>query len=132
MIALKNNSPSVSVLDPVADRNRLSTRYCSCGSIFQVEDSSRGILLSCPTFPDSYNLFDGQGAPDAFQSHLVVEQDADDSPSLVLGIGIGLVDAKANVVGEWCQWGISQGDGFQTGRLRSVPPRKRGAGASGW
>ena len=80
MLTLKNESLAVSVLDPVADSGRLGTRYCTGGFIFQIEDAARGILLSGPTFPDSYNLFDGQGAPDAFQPHLVVEQDSAGAP----------------------------------------------------
>jgi hypothetical protein len=116
MLALKNEQLDVSILDPIADADRLGTRYCTAGFIFQVADSqgtpARGILLSGPTFPDSYNLFDGQGAPDAFQPTLVLDQEADGRPLRVLGIGIGLVDAKANTVTERCEWDITHGDGF--------------------
>ena len=116
MIALKNESLTVSVLDPVADKDRLGPRYCTGGFIFQVEDSSRGNLLAGATFPDSYNVFDGQGAPDAFQPHLIVEQGTDGEPTMLLGIGIGLIDAKANTVTERCTWDIARGDGTLTFR----------------
>jgi hypothetical protein len=114
MLELKNDSLLVSILDPVADRERLGTRYCTAGFIFQVEDLARDparLLLAGPTFPHSYNLFDGQGMPDAFQPHLVVEQDADANPTRVLGIGIGLIDATANVVAERCTWTVERGEG---------------------
>ena len=111
MLTLKNESLTVSVLDPVADSGRLGTRYCTGGFIFQIEDAARGILLSGPTFPDSYNLFDGQGAPDAFQPHLVVEQDPAGKPSLVLGIGIGLIDPAADRTRDRCTWDIGGGAG---------------------
>ena len=111
MLTLKNESLAVSVLDPIADSGRLGTRYCTGGFIFQIEDAARGILLSGPTFPDSYNLFDGQGAPDAFQPHLVVEQDPSGKPSLVLGIGIGLIDPAADQRRDRCTWDIGGGAG---------------------
>jgi hypothetical protein len=115
MITLTNGSLTVSVLDPVADRDRLGTRYCTGGFIFQVEDHegspARGSLLSGPTYPHSYNLFDGQGAPDAFQPHLVIHQDADGTPVRVLGIGIGVIDAKADAVIERCAWEVTRGEG---------------------
>jgi hypothetical protein len=117
MLTLRSESLSVSVLDPVSDKDRLGTRYCTGGFIFQVEDVSRGILLSGPTFPESYNLYDGQGAPDAFQPHLAIEQAADGAPTRVLGIGIGLIDTAADAVLERCRWQITeseQGLRFQT------------------
>ncbi len=111
MIELANESLTVEVLDPVADQGRLGTRYCTGGFIFQVRDASRGILLSGPTFPDSYNLFDGQGAPDAFQPHLVVKTGADGAPTMVLGVGIGLIDVKANTVVERTRWQVDRREG---------------------
>ncbi len=111
MLQLDGESLRVSVLDPAADRDRLGTRYCTAGFIFQVEDSSRGPLLSGPTYPDSYNLYDGQGIPDAFQPHLVLEQNKDGTPALVLGIGIGLIDTKANLVGERAVWKVAKAAG---------------------
>ena len=95
MLFLTNARLKVHVLDPVADRARLGTRYCTAGFMFQVEDLERGSvpLLSGPTYPDAYNLFDGQGIPDAFQPALGA-----DRGGTALGIGVGLIDAKANTV----------------------------------
>jgi len=109
MLSLKSGSLSVSVLDPVADKDKLGTRYCTAGFIFQVDDAARGPLLAGATYPDSYNLFDGQGAPDAFQPHLVLDQAADGTPTRVLGIGIGIIDAAANTVIERTAWSITKG-----------------------
>jgi hypothetical protein len=111
MLTLKNEFLNIAVLDPVADSDRLGTRYCTGGFIFQIEDAARGILLSGPTYPDSYNLFDGQGAPDAFQPALTVEHDPDGTPTLSLGIGIGIIDTKADTILERCAWDIDGGDG---------------------
>ena len=66
MYSLKNESLEVSILDPLADQQRFGTRYCTGGYIFQVVDPKLGDLLSGPTYPDSFNVFDGQGIPDAF------------------------------------------------------------------
>ena len=108
MITLTGDALAVSVLDPVADRHLLGTRYCTAGFIFQVEDAARGLLLAGPTFPHAYELFGGQGAPDAFQPHLPVERAADGSPSRVLGIGIGLIDTAASEVVAWCPWTVER------------------------
>jgi hypothetical protein len=112
MLVLGNEALEVSVLDPAADRARLGTRYCTGGFIFQVEDRAgdpaRGILLSGPTFPDSYNVYDGQGAPDAFQPHLVIEQSSDGLPLLTLAVGIGIVDEASNTTREYCAWEIDR------------------------
>jgi hypothetical protein len=110
MLAIKSESLTVSVLDPVADKDRLGTRYCTAGFIFQVDDAARGALMAGPTYPDSYNLFDGQGIPDAFQPHLVLDQAADGTPTRVLGIGIGVIDAEANVVTERATWKITKSE----------------------
>ena len=66
MYALTNESLSVAILDPQADQGRFGTRYCTGGYIYQVVDAQRGELLSGPTYPASFNWFDGQGIPDAF------------------------------------------------------------------
>ncbi|MGA1198082.1 MAG: hypothetical protein ACO36I_16465, partial [Candidatus Latescibacterota bacterium] len=66
MITLKNETLEISILDPVADQERFGTRYCTGGYIFQVTDTKHGNLLSGPTYPNSFNWFDVQGMPDAF------------------------------------------------------------------
>jgi hypothetical protein len=107
MLQLSSESLKVSILDPVADKDRLGTRYCTGGFVFQIEDTARGALLSGPTYPHSYNLYDGQGIPDAFQPHLVLEEAEDGAPLQVLGIGIGIIDVKANAVIRRTAWKIT-------------------------
>jgi hypothetical protein len=106
MLLLQNDRLRVHVLDPVADRDRLGTRYCAGGYVFQVDDRERdGLpLLAGATYPDSFNVFDGQGAPDAFQPALGADRGA-----TALGIGVGLVDAAANRVLEFAPWRIERG-----------------------
>jgi hypothetical protein len=117
MIVLSNPWLSVSILDPVDDAAKLGTRYCSGGSIFQVEDPARGVLLSGPTYPTSYNLADGQGLPEAFQPHLPLEPGHRTGAKL-LAIGIGLVDPAANAIVERCAWQTERDE--TTLRLRAV------------
>lgn len=128
MLTLKSESLTVHVLDPVADKDRLGTRYCTGGFIFQVEDAARGNLMAGPTYPDSYNVYDGQGIPDAFQPHLVLSEPTDGAPTRVLGIGIGIIDVEANTVAERTAWKVKKGDGeilFQTAQA-SGPEGSRG------
>jgi len=121
MYQLDNGMLKVTVLDPVADRARLGTRYCTGGYIFEVVDPRYGNVMSGPTYPDSFNTFDGQGIPDAFnlgplypftgpvarrgpQRH----REALDTQALILGIGI--CDLAADTVTTWCQWDVSQAE----------------------
>jgi hypothetical protein len=108
MLFLENPRLKVHVLDPVADRARLGTRYCTAGFVFQVEDLERdsAALLSGPTYPDTYNVFDGQGIPDAFQPALGA-----DRGGTALGIGVGLVDTKAGMVLEFAPWHLERREG---------------------
>jgi hypothetical protein len=103
MYTIGNAELEVSVLDPVADRERFGTRYCTGGYIFQVADARRGPLLSGPTYPDAFNWFDGQGIPDAF--HLTpLPASTPGAPALV--IGIGTCDTTANTVVEFTPWEV--------------------------
>ena len=63
MYTLANDTLEVSILDPLADRERFDTRYCTGGYIFQISDTSHGDLLSGPTYPDDFDWFNGQGRP---------------------------------------------------------------------
>lgn len=105
MFSLKNTLLDVAILDPVADVARSGTRYCTGGYIFQITDTKLGPLLTGPTYPDSFNVFDGQGIPDAF--NLAPLRTAESDPiALILGIGLcNLVERK--IVAP-CQWQIEQ------------------------
>jgi hypothetical protein len=106
MFILKNEQLEVSILDPLADQERFGTRYCTGGYIFQIVDSQRGALLTGPTYPDSFNWFDGQGIPDAFNLSPLREPTAADPTALV--IGVGLCDMQQNQVTEFCRWEVEQ------------------------
>jgi len=105
MFSLTNDALHVSVLDPVADQARFGTRYCTGGYIFQVTDSRLGDLLTGPTYPESFNTFDGQGIPDAFNLGPLREPAATDGQALV--IGIGLCNLAADKVMEFCRWDVA-------------------------
>lgn len=106
MYTLANAALEVSILDPIADQGRFGPRYCTGGYIFQVTDSRVGELLSGPTFPDTFDWFNGQGIPDAFHPTLQRDPAATDGLSLVLGIG--LCDLQAREVKEFCTWEVAQ------------------------
>jgi hypothetical protein len=106
MYSLTNEFLEVSILDPSADQERFGTRYCTGGYIFQIVDSQLGELLSGPTYPDSFNWFDGQGIPDAFNLSPLREPAATDPTALI--IGAGLCDLQANQVTEFCRWEVQQ------------------------
>jgi hypothetical protein len=118
MLALKNDQLDVTLLDPNTDRDRLGTRYCAGGYIFQITDAKHGPLLTGPTWPHDFNTFDGQGIPDAFNlgplrgptapfgvgPDAVAMTDAPDGEALV--IGVGLCDLKRNQVTDWAVWDV--------------------------
>lgn len=114
MYTLKNDQMTIKVLDPVADSERMGTRYCWGGYIFSVADEAHGNLMSGPTYPDAFNTFDGQGIPDAFNlmplrnpvgmrgGHVATD-------TLALILGIGIVDIEKNEVVEPCVWQVEAG-----------------------
>lgn len=104
MYSLKNQTLQVEVLDPVVDQARFGVRYCTCGYIFQVTDSEHGKLLSGPTYPESFNWFDGQGIPDAFNWAPLRSPTKDDSEVLIVGVGI--CDLLAKTVQCFCDWQV--------------------------
>jgi len=102
MFTIGNNLLTVTLLDPVKDRDRFGTRYCTGGYIFQIADSEKGDLMSGPTFPESFNVFDGQGIPDAFNQVPLLPRGKAGSEALILGIG--LCDLAQDRVVEFCGW----------------------------
>ncbi len=105
MYTLKNETLEVQILDPQADQERFGVRYCTGGYIYQIVDSRFGELLSGPTYPHSFNWFDGQGIPDAF--NLSPLRPADSTDAMALIIGIGMCDMQAKQIIELCQWDVS-------------------------
>ncbi len=74
--------------------------------------------MSGPTYPDSFNVFDGQGIPDSFNlspadgrsaprhPHQPLPETPRDALALVLGIGV--CDLDASTVAEWCDWTVKR------------------------
>ncbi|MGM0675767.1 MAG: hypothetical protein ACQETQ_13830 [Spirochaetota bacterium] len=103
MYALSDDSLQVSILDPIADRDRMGPRYCTGGYIFQIEDDGRP-LLSGPTYPESFNWFDGQGIPDSFAPGALRSTHSPSSHALIPGIGV--CDTSTKAVLEHCEWSV--------------------------
>ena len=104
MYFLKNKQLQVEVLDPIEDQSKFGVRYCTGGYIYQVTDKQLGALLSGPTYPDSFNWFDGQGIPDAFNWAPLRSAQKDDSEVLI--IGVGLCDLQRKQVKSFCEWQV--------------------------
>ena len=104
MYLLTNDELEIAILDPVTDQARFGPRYCTGGYIFRITDVRHGPLLSGPTYPASFNWFDGQGLPDAFNLRPLHEPTAP-SP-LALIIGVGICDLQHKLVQEFCSWEI--------------------------
>jgi hypothetical protein len=85
-------------------------RYCTGGYVFQIEDAKAGALLSGPTYPDSFNWFDGQGIPDAFHLSPLHESQGPgpNGRPLALVLGIGICDLQAKEVHAFCDWAVTQ------------------------
>jgi hypothetical protein len=78
----------VSILDPVADRKHIGSRYCAGGYIWQVSDNAKGLLFAGPQFPDPEpRPFDGQGLPEAFEIPLGAADAKVGDAVWVIGVG---------------------------------------------
>jgi hypothetical protein len=88
MFHLDSAGLRVSVLDPVADRRHLGSRYCVGGYIWQVTDNAKGPLFSGPVYPNPEpRPFDGQGLPEAFEIPLGVLDAKVGDALWVIGVG---------------------------------------------
>ncbi len=105
MYTLNNTALQVTILDPVTDQRRLGPRYCHGGYIFQITDHNLGPLLSGPTYPDSFNIYDGQGLPEAFNLSPLHNPTGVETLALVLGVGI--CNLSTNLVTDWSEWRVT-------------------------
>jgi hypothetical protein len=122
MLTLSNDQLEVSILDPVQDQNRLGSRFCVGGYVYEVADRRTGVITSGPGYPDEVYppVFDGAGLPESFTSRLWPGYDKvglhtlPDVGTRMLVIGVGLVDAVAPErmrvmpVQEFCPWTITR------------------------
>jgi hypothetical protein len=95
MFLLKSSSLTVEVLDPLKDRDKLGSRYCTAGYIWQVIDSEKGPLLAGPCYPGPTNGFDGQGLPEVFE--IALGQNATPVGCDLTVIGVGKVKRTSEV-----------------------------------
>jgi len=88
MITLKNTLLQISIVHPEDDSVLSGARYCHGCYIRQVEDLTKGALLSGPAYPDpSPDIFDGQGMPEAFESALASYPSSKGDSVCVIGVG---------------------------------------------
>ena len=96
MFQLEHSGLRVSILDPIADKNRLGSRYCVGGYVWQVTDADKGELFAGPQFPDPEPRgFDGQGLPEVFE--IALGQDQVEVGGEVWVIGVGRVSRESPV-----------------------------------
>lgn len=108
MLQLKNKHLDVQILDPITEQHHFGVRYCTGGYIFQVNDAQHGALMTGPTYPESFNWFDGQGIPDAFNLSPLRMQDGKESEVEI--IGVGRCDLDNTQVLDFCTWDVEQDD----------------------
>src|SRR5438445_10881336 len=88
MFHLESAGLRVSVLDPIADRKHIGSRYCAGGYIWQVTDNSKGPLVAGPQYPNpDPRPFDGQGLPEAFEIPLGAADAKVGAAVWVIGVG---------------------------------------------
>lgn len=113
MITLANTELALQLLDPVADRERLGSRYCWGGYIWQVLDAAGAPLVTGPEWPNpAPRPFNGQGLPESFRFRRRSGEALtwDGREGVHLGGGRVGLDAKGEpVVVEPCAWEIERG-----------------------
>lgn len=117
MHSLEGDRLEVQVLDTVADRGRLGSRYCAGGYICQVIDSRHGPLLAGPQWPaQSPDVFHGQGAPEAFNGFPGCEGVPVGGEVGVMGVGMvrrsgaePFAPRTSREVTAWARWSLEAG-----------------------
>jgi hypothetical protein len=88
VLTLADGALTASVLDPACDGERLGSRYCSGGYVWQVTDATHGDVFAGPCFPAAEPApFDGQGAPEVFEIALGQHEAALGDEVYVIGVG---------------------------------------------
>ena len=96
MIHLQHSGLRVSILDPVADKARLGSRYCVGGYVWQIHDEGKGDLLAGPKYPSPEpGGWDGQGIPEAFE--IALDQHRANVGDEVYVIGVGRVKRESPI-----------------------------------
>ena len=112
MITLANAELSLQLIDPVADRDRLSSRYCWGGYIWQVFDAAGQALVTGPEWPNpTPRPFNGQGLPESFRFRRRSGEALtwNGREGVHLGGGrLGLDDKGEAVVVEPCVWTLER------------------------
>jgi hypothetical protein len=120
MIHLQSDTVSLDLLDPRdgKDQDKLGSRYCAGGYIWQAYDRDKRPLLSGPHYPsENPPVFDGQGIPDMFETPLGGEDGGIGDQVCV--IGVGLVEKSSGIVPfhprnnphvtQFCIWYVDKG-----------------------
>lgn len=115
MLTLANDTLTVELLDPVADRARLGPRFCHGGYVWQVRDARAGPLLAGPEYPNpAPTAFNGQGLPESFRWGVrgrdkLLTIDAATRRGLVLGAGDAQLDASGDaILTHPCAWALTR------------------------
>lgn len=112
MITLANAELSLQLIDPIADRDRLSSRYCWGGYIWQVFDAAGEPLVTGPEWPNpAPRPFNGQGLPESFRFRRRSGEALtwNGREGVHLGGGrVGLDDKGEAVVVEPCAWTLER------------------------
>lgn len=116
MLHFANARLRLDLLDPVADRALLGTRYCWGGYIWQVWDLEGPEplpLVRGPEWPAERPVpFNGQGLPESFRHRTLAGTPLTWRGEEGLGVGIGSLGLAADrsvLVAEPCRWEIEPG-----------------------
>jgi len=70
MLSIESDQLIAEILDPSTNRDRLGTRYCAGGYVWQVRSRISGPLFTGPQWPSpTPTTFNGQGLPESFRHH---------------------------------------------------------------